>query len=110
MGAPSDPVRQLFLGYEGTRAVVVSASPPDGSADFPHRPSVHRSADALARLLVERCGLAPDRLLRLTDPERPDDVLEPVERLAREASGGLLLHYVGHGVQAPGAATTPFSW
>ncbi|MFJ2157988.1 AAA family ATPase [Streptomyces sp. NPDC087856] len=101
MGAPSDPVRQLFLGYEGTRAVVVSASPPDGSADFPHRPSVHRSADALARLLVERCGLAPDRLLRLTDPGRPDDVLEPVERLAREASGGLLLHYVGHGVQAP---------
>ncbi|MFJ8058600.1 AAA family ATPase [Streptomyces sp. NPDC096142] len=101
MGAPSDPVRQLFLGYEGTRAVVVSASPPDGSADFPHRPSVHRSADALARLLVGRCGLAPDRLLRLTDPARPADVLEPVERLAREASGGLLLHYVGHGVQAP---------
>ncbi|MER7925596.1 hypothetical protein ABTY96_21060 [Streptomyces sp. NPDC096057] len=101
MGTPSDPVRRLFLGYEGTRAVVVSASPPDGSADFPYRPSVHRSADTLARLLVERCGLAPDRLLRLTDPGRPDDVLAPVGRLAREASGGLLLHYVGHGVQAP---------
>ncbi|MFJ9241925.1 AAA family ATPase [Streptomyces sp. NPDC101776] len=100
MGAPSDPVRQLFLGYEGTRAVVVSASPADGSADFPHRPSVHRSADALARLLVERCGLTPDRLLRLKDPGRSTDVLAPVERLAREASGGLLFYYVGHGVQA----------
>ncbi|WP_416964968.1 AAA family ATPase [Streptomyces sp. Agncl-13] len=101
MGVPSDPVRQLFLGYEGTRAVVVSASPADGSVDFPYRPSVHRSADALARLLTERCGLTSDRLLRLKDPGRPDDVLEPVERIAREASGGLLLHYVGHGVQAP---------
>ncbi|MBK3580164.1 AAA family ATPase [Streptomyces sp. MBT65] len=100
MGAPSDPVRQLFLGYEGTRAVVVSASPADGSADFPYRPSVHRSADALADLLVDRCGLAPDRLLRLKDPERSTDVLDPVERLAGEASGGLLFCYVGHGVQA----------
>lgn len=100
MGAPSDPVHQLFLGYEGTRAVVVSASPADGSADFPHRPSVHRSADALARLLVDRCGLGANRLLRLTDPGRSTDVLEPVERIAREASGGLLFYYVGHGVQA----------
>ncbi|MFC8427176.1 AAA family ATPase [Streptomyces sp. NPDC057253] len=63
---------------------------------------MHRSADALTRILTQRCGLDPTRLLRITDPESPADILDPLTARARGATEGLLFYFIGHGSVAHG--------
>jgi len=53
---------------------------------------------ALRACLVERCGVAPDAIRLLVDPDTPQLIADTVDAAAREAERALLFWYVGHGL------------
>ncbi|GAA3140976.1 hypothetical protein GCM10020001_074550 [Nonomuraea salmonea] len=69
---------------------------------LPQAPAVAATLTDVARCLVERAHLAPDRLDVLLDPPTPGDLGEALERAAREATSVLMFHFVGHALFGPG--------
>ncbi|MFD4761852.1 caspase domain-containing protein [Streptomyces sp. NPDC058439] len=65
-------------------------------------PAVTETVRELSRTLVERCGLRPEHLRSLTDPEDPRVVGTALRNVATEATDVLLLYYMGHGLVSPG--------
>nr|SBO93674.1 High-affnity carbon uptake protein Hat/HatR [Nonomuraea gerenzanensis] len=55
----------------------------------------------LGQCLVERAGLAPQHLTVLLDPATPANLGEALEQAAREATGVLMFHFVGHALFSP---------
>jgi hypothetical protein len=77
-------------------AVLVATVRTGDDERFPPVPAAAHSVDDLAQVLVERCGLAPDRLRRVVDPAGPEDVIGAVTDVLARAPEVLLLHFVGH--------------
>ncbi|HEX5741337.1 MAG TPA: caspase family protein, partial [Pilimelia sp.] len=61
-------------------------------------PAVRRTVTDLARLLRRRCGVPADGLRELVDPGTPVELGDAVAQAADDATGPLLLYYVGHGL------------
>ncbi|MFD7656628.1 hypothetical protein ACFV4N_21875 [Actinosynnema sp. NPDC059797] len=95
MGAVSD------LSAPGARALLIATSTHVGSS-LPDVPSARRSAEALRDRLVRVCGMPPERVRLLPDPESPVDVARAVAEEAAATATTLLVHYVGHGLWGPG--------
>ncbi|MEO7194067.1 MAG: caspase family protein [Pseudonocardiaceae bacterium] len=55
----------------------------------------------LGQALMERCGVAPEQLRVLRDPESPTQVGIALAEEAEQATEVLLVYYVGHGVISP---------
>ncbi|KAB1143646.1 WD40 repeat domain-containing protein [Streptomyces luteolifulvus] len=85
-----------LLATAGAAAVLVATVRTADDARFPPVPAAAHSLDDLARLLVERCGLAPGRLTRVVDPAGPEDVIGAVTDVLARAPDVLLLYFVGH--------------
>lgn len=87
--------RPPLLGTAGAAVLVATARTADDTR-FPPVEAAERSADDLARVLTERCGLAPERVRRVVDPAGPEEVIAAVESALALAPDSLLLYYVGH--------------
>ncbi|MGH3830782.1 MAG: caspase, EACC1-associated type [Pseudonocardiaceae bacterium] len=71
-----------------------------GSALVPV-PAVSSTLADLRQALVERCGVAPERLRVLRDPEGPTQMGIALAEEAEQATEVLLFYYVGHGMISP---------
>ncbi|MEU6218186.1 caspase family protein [Streptomyces sp. NPDC047022] len=69
---------------------------------LPDVPAVEATVSALGRTLVELCGLRPEHLRSLTDPEDPLVLGTALTEVAGDATDVLLLYYVGHGLVSSG--------
>ncbi|MBB4946316.1 hypothetical protein F4556_001851 [Kitasatospora gansuensis] len=86
-------------------------------AELPAMPEAVRSAELLADHLGGPDGVfAPDRVLRVFDPQSTREVLDRIAWAAGRADGTLLVYYAGHGVTGgagrlhfalPGTADAP---
>ncbi|MGW4791495.1 caspase, EACC1-associated type [Nonomuraea sp. NPDC004297] len=91
----------LLLASEGARVVVAGTGAHQPSSRLPQVPAVPATVADVGKCLVERAGLDPRRLTTLLDPAAPAELGEALERAAREATGVLLFHYVGHALFGP---------
>jgi signal recognition particle receptor subunit beta len=66
--------------------------------ELPDLPPASVELSELGATLIESCGLPPDRLRIVLNP---DDPAPEIEEAARRASATLLLYYYGHGVVGP---------
>ncbi|CUW29407.1 Caspase domain protein [Streptomyces reticuli] len=108
-GPPDTPVRGLpapsahvLPDPAASRAVLIAVDTyraVDGHAAMEPLPSVARGAKRLAHLLRDPAvwGLPRKHCVLLSNPARPDTVLEAVSRAARAATDTLLVYFAGHG-------------
>ncbi|GAA2452185.1 WD40 repeat domain-containing protein [Streptomyces glaucus] len=89
------------LASPGTCAVLVGTGRHAPGSALPDLPSVDATLDALQRVLVEVCGLDPGQVRRVPGDAGPQDVVGAVEAAVAEATGTVLLYYVGHGLLGP---------
>jgi hypothetical protein len=59
---------------------------------------VATTVKALGDALVQKCGVDPDRVRTLSDPQTPFDLGNAVAALVEEPGDPLLFYYVGHGL------------
>ncbi|MFE9251412.1 hypothetical protein [Streptomyces sp. NPDC007088] len=89
------------LDAPGTYAVLVGTGRHAPGSALLDLPSVETTLDALERALVEICGMAAEHVRRVPGDAGPGAVVAAVEQAAAEASGAVLLYYVGHGLLGP---------
>ncbi len=90
------------LAVEGACALVVGTGTHAAGSLLPDIPAVAATVTALGAALVQRCGLAEDRVATLTDPADPRALLHALTEAAAAASDVLLFYYVGHGLVSLG--------
>ncbi|MFI9815832.1 caspase, EACC1-associated type [Saccharothrix variisporea] len=90
-----------LLGAAGARVVVVATSRHVGGSLLPDVPSAATTARDLARVYVDRCGLAEGDLTVVLDPAGPRELAERLLAVAEEATDVLVVHFVGHGLVGP---------
>ncbi|MGW3344542.1 caspase, EACC1-associated type [Nonomuraea rubra] len=91
----------LLLASEGARVVVAGTGAHRPTSRLPQVPAVPATVNDLGQCLIERAGLAPQHLTVLLDPATPANLGEVLERAAREATGVLMFHFVGHALFGP---------
>lgn len=96
------PHRPTALSSQGSRALIVGSGRHLPGSTLPDVPAVEETVRELSRILVERCGLRPEHLRSLTDPEDPRVVGTALRDVAAEAADVLLVYYVGHGLVSSG--------
>ncbi|UMP06763.1 caspase, EACC1-associated type [Amycolatopsis sp. EV170708-02-1] len=64
--------------------------------------AVRRSVDALAEVLIDRCGVDPAALRLVHDPAHPQELGSAITAAANAAESVLFVYYVGHGLVGPG--------
>ncbi|REK90671.1 hypothetical protein DY245_08885 [Streptomyces inhibens] len=94
--------RPPALSSKGSRALVVGSGRHVPGSLLPDVPAVEETVRELGRTLVEQCGLRPEHLRSLTDPDDPRALGTALRDAATEASDVRLLYYVGHGLVSPG--------
>ncbi|MET8865800.1 hypothetical protein ABZW11_22925 [Nonomuraea sp. NPDC004580] len=92
----------LLLADAGARVLLAGTGTHRPASRLPQAPAVAATLTDVARCLVERAHLAPDRLDVLLDPPTPGELGEALERAAREATSVLMFHFVGHALFGPG--------
>ncbi|MGO4425456.1 hypothetical protein AB4Z54_43910, partial [Streptomyces sp. MCAF7] len=92
----------LGLATSGSQALIIGSGVTGDPEELPHVPAVHRTLDDLGAVLLDGCGLTPDRLTVLEDPADAETFANAVAEAARGASDTLLLYYVGHGLVGVG--------
>ncbi|MER6827400.1 caspase family protein [Streptosporangium sp. NPDC000563] len=90
-----------MLTGPGSRALLIGSSAHSPESILQSVPSVIETVTALADRLVERAGLDPLNLTRLTDPPDPNAIGAALVSAAESASDVLFLYYVGHGLIGP---------
>ena len=85
------------LSGPGTRAILIGTGVHAKGSVLPDVPSVPTTVHAMARSLVDCCGLPESQLQLLTNPEDPREFLSAVLDAAKRADDVFLLYYVGHG-------------
>ncbi|MEV7595904.1 AAA family ATPase [Kitasatospora sp. NPDC089797] len=88
----------LPLGLPGARALVIGTGSHAPGSVLPDVPAAAGTVRAVARTLVERCGLAPEHVRTVLDPADPLVLGEELTRAAETADSVLLVYYVGHGL------------
>lgn len=69
----------------------------DGSA-LTDVPAVARTIEAVAEVLVERCGMGQDKIVTVIDPSTAGTMGDAVGAAVEQATDVLLVYYVGHGL------------
>ncbi|MET8539994.1 hypothetical protein ABZW03_04960 [Kitasatospora sp. NPDC004799] len=92
----SDPA--LPLGLPGARALVIGTGTHVPGSVLPDVPAAAETVRAVAQALVDHCGLAPEHVRTLVDPENPVELGEELTLAAESADSVLLVYYVGHGL------------
>ncbi|MGW9351989.1 caspase, EACC1-associated type [Nocardiopsis flavescens] len=87
----------------GVRALLVGTRTHRPDSALPTVDAVDRTVAALADVLVEKCGMDPDGIRTIIDPESPDVVVDALEAQVKEATRVLILYYVGHAIVPNGA-------
>ena len=82
-----------------SRAILVGVSAYE-YAEFPPARAARNSLHAMRSLLADPalCGWPPDRITVIANPLSAADLAKDIADLAEDASGALLLYYVGHSV------------
>ncbi|MFD9685048.1 AAA family ATPase [Kitasatospora sp. NPDC059088] len=88
----------LPLGLPGARALVIGTGTHVPGSVLPDVPAAAATVHAVARALVEHCGLAPEHVRTVLDPEDPVVLGEALTAAAESADSVLLVYYVGHGL------------
>jgi hypothetical protein len=82
-----------------SRAVLIGV-PDYQDVKYLSYPAVGNSADGMYELLVESgfCGWREEQVSKIVNPANAGKLLAKLRRLAQDATGVLLLYFVGHGV------------
>lgn len=87
------------LATPGTRVLLIGTARHGGQSDLPDLPSVAPTLAELRRVLVDRCGVAPDHVGEpLLDPAAPAEMGNALVAAADGATDVLLVWYSGHGL------------
>ncbi|MGH3866897.1 MAG: caspase, EACC1-associated type [Pseudonocardiaceae bacterium] len=92
----------MMLSGAGTRVLLVGTGTYAPGSGLESVPAVSSTLADLGQVLMERCGVAPERLRVLRDPESPTQLGVALAEEAEQATEVLLFYYVGHGVISPG--------
>jgi len=86
----------------GSRAVLIGVSAYEYAELTPIR-AARNSLDAMQSLLTnpELCGWPPELVTTITNPVYAPDMVGRIADVAEEATGALLMYYVGHGLLSP---------
>ncbi|SOD60110.1 WD-40 repeat-containing protein [Streptomyces zhaozhouensis] len=90
------------LALRGAHAILVGTGSHVPESRLFDLPAVDSTLDDVAGALVDVCGLAPERVHRVPAEADAMAVTDLVERVTLNASGPVLLYYVGHGLLGPG--------
>ncbi|MFI9361393.1 hypothetical protein ACIG5E_10050 [Kitasatospora sp. NPDC053057] len=88
----------LPLGLPGARALIIGTGSHVPGSVLPDVPAAAGTVRAIERELVDRCGLAPEHVRTVIDPENPVVLGEELTSAAETADSVLLVYYVGHGL------------
>jgi WD40 repeat protein len=91
-----------MLSGAGTRVLLVGTGKYAPGSGLESVAAVSSTLADLGQVLMERCGVAPEHLRVLRDPEGPTSMGLALAEEAEQASEVLLFYYVGHGVISPG--------
>ncbi|MFH8886324.1 caspase family protein [Streptomyces californicus] len=97
-----DAAAATGLAVSGAYAILIGAPGHAAGSTLPDLPAVATTLDDLEAALRDVCGLAPERVVRVPADADTEQVIGTVERVARRATGTVLLYYVGHGLLGPG--------
>ncbi|OKK04679.1 hypothetical protein AMK26_15305 [Streptomyces sp. CB03234] len=89
------------LAALGAHAILIGTPDHVPGSELPALPAVTGTLDDLEALLKNACGLRGDRVHRVPADATQGDVVAAVEGAVREATGPILLCYVGHGILGP---------
>lgn len=90
------------LADPGTRVVLMGTGTHGAESGLPSVPEVSSTLTDLGQALVQRCGLAEDNLRIVVDPANPSEMGTVLAEAAEQATGVLLVFFVGHGMLGPG--------
>ncbi|MHA6765570.1 caspase, EACC1-associated type [Streptacidiphilus sp. PAMC 29251] len=88
------------LSGAGVRALLIGTATHRGPL-LPSVPSVARSFHDLRTVLIERCGVRPDRMTAVLDPPDAQTMARAVAEAAQQADTVLLVYFIGHGLLGP---------
>ncbi|MBM7054291.1 caspase, EACC1-associated type [Streptomyces durocortorensis] len=89
------------LSGDGARVLLIATATHHGR-NLPSVPSVARTCEDLRSILLDRCGVRPERLRVLSDPADAQTMALAVTEEAQRADTVLLVYFVGHGLLGPG--------
>ncbi|MET7619077.1 hypothetical protein [Streptomyces sp. NPDC005408] len=89
------------LSGDDTRVLLIATATHHGPT-LPSVPSVARTLEDLRAVLLERCGVPPDRLRVVLDPPDAQTMALAVTEEAQRSDTVLLVYFVGHGLLGPG--------
>ncbi|RBM22159.1 WD40 repeat domain-containing protein [Streptomyces sp. PT12] len=89
------------LAAQGARAVLIGTGRHAPGSQLPALPAVDTTLDDLERALHDVCGMDLGRVTRVPGAAGPDEVVAAVEEAVADATGPVLLYYVGHGLLGP---------
>ncbi|MFE2289678.1 caspase family protein [Streptomyces sp. NPDC059452] len=89
------------LSGDDARVLLIATATHHGR-NLPSVPSVARTCEDLRTVLLERCGVRPERLRVLSDPADAQTMALAVTEEAQAAGTVLLVYFVGHGLLGPG--------
>jgi hypothetical protein len=92
----------MMLSGAGTWILLVGTGTYAPGSGLESVPAVSSTLADLGQVQVERCGVAPERLRVLRDPESSTQLGVALAEEAEQATEVLLFYYVGHGVISPG--------
>ncbi|MFE7527642.1 AAA family ATPase [Kitasatospora sp. NPDC057542] len=88
----------LPLSLPGARALIVGTGTHVPGSVLPDVPAAAGTVRAISEELVTRCGLDPDHVRTVIDPEDPLVLGDALTATAEAAESVLLVYYVGHGL------------
>ncbi|MFD5874667.1 hypothetical protein [Streptomyces sp. NPDC060322] len=89
------------LAAAGAHAVLFGSHRHVSGSELHDLPSVATTLDDLETALRDVCGVPPEHVHRIPADADTEEVLGVIERVAREATGVVYVHYVGHGLLGP---------
>ncbi|MFI1524775.1 caspase, EACC1-associated type [Kitasatospora cineracea] len=94
---PTGPV-SLPLSLPGARALIIGTGTHVPGSVLPDVPAAAETVRAISEELVTRCGLYPDHVRTVIDPQDPLVLGNALTATAEAAESLLLVYYVGHGL------------
>lgn len=89
------------LAAAGAHAVLFGSHRHVSGSELHDLPSAATTLDDLETALRDVCGVSPEHVHRIPADADTEEVLGVIERVAREATGVVYVHYVGHGLLGP---------
>jgi len=84
----------------GIRILLAGAGTFTSESVLADLPAVAPTINEIKRVLVERCGMAPESIRELLDPRTPVELGRAIADVTEQAEDLVILYYVGHGLVA----------